>query len=97
MKIEKIGVLGAGTMGSGIALVAAQAGFQVVMRDVEERFVSGGLGTIDRFLTRSVEKQKITIRKKKSPSLCSPRLERAQRVGGCRQQYPVRTNLGEIA
>lgn len=60
MKIEKIGVLGAGTMGSGIALVAAQAGFQVVMRDVEERFVNNGLTAIDRFLVRSVEKQKIT-------------------------------------
>jgi 3-hydroxybutyryl-CoA dehydrogenase len=65
MKIEKIGILGAGTMGSGIALVAAQAGFQVLMRDVEERFVNNGLGAIDRFLTRSVEKQKITSDEKK--------------------------------
>ena len=66
MKIEKIGVLGAGTMGSGIALVAAQAGFQVVMRDVEERFVNNGLTAIDRFLVRSVEKQKITQDEKKA-------------------------------
>jgi 3-hydroxybutyryl-CoA dehydrogenase len=60
MKIKTIGVVGAGTMGSGIALVAAQAGFQVVMRDIEERLVENGLGTIDRFLTRSLEKEKIT-------------------------------------
>ena len=59
MDIKKIGVLGAGTMGNGIAQVAAQAGFQVVMRDIDERFVQGGLGAIDRFLGRSVEKQKI--------------------------------------
>lgn len=60
MEIKKIGVLGAGTMGRGIAQIAAQAGFQVVMRDIEDRFVQGGLDAIDRFLTRSVEKQKIT-------------------------------------
>ena len=65
MKFEKIGVLGAGIMGSGIAQVAAQAGFQVVMRDIDERFVNGGLDAIDRFLTRSVEKQKITQDEKK--------------------------------
>jgi 3-hydroxybutyryl-CoA dehydrogenase len=66
MEIKKIGVLGVGTMGRGIAQVAAQAGFDVVMRDIEERFVQGGLDAIDRFLTRSVEKQKITKDEKKS-------------------------------
>ena len=63
MEIKTVGVLGAGTMGSGIAQVAAQAGLQVVMRDIDERFVNGGLGAIDRFLTRSVEKQKITVKR----------------------------------
>jgi len=66
MEIEKIGVLGAGTMGSGIAQVAAQAGFQVVMRDIDERFVKGGLAAIDRFLARSVEKEKVTPDEKKA-------------------------------
>ncbi len=66
MEIKKIGVLGAGTMGRGIAQIAAQAGFRVVMRDIEDRFVQGGLDTIDRFLTRSVEKQKITQDEKKA-------------------------------
>ncbi len=65
MEIERIGVLGAGTMGSGIAQVAAQAGFQVVMRDVDERFVNAGLEAIERFLVRSVEKQKTTEAEKK--------------------------------
>ncbi|NIO04234.1 MAG: 3-hydroxybutyryl-CoA dehydrogenase [Proteobacteria bacterium] len=66
MEIKKIGVLGAGTMGRGIAHVVAQAGFQVIMRDIEDRFVQGGLDAIDRFLTRSVEKQKVTQDEKKS-------------------------------
>jgi len=66
MEIKKIDVLGAGTMGRGIAQIAAQAGFQVVMRDIEDRFVQGGLDAIDRFLTRSVEKQKITQDEKKA-------------------------------
>ena len=60
-RMENVAVIGAaGKMGSGIALVAAQAGFQVVMRDIEERLVENGLGAIDRFLTRSLEKEKIT-------------------------------------
>ena len=42
MEIKAIGVLGAGSMGNGIAQVAAQAGYQVVMRDIEDRFVETG-------------------------------------------------------
>lgn len=60
MEIRKIGVLGAGTMGSGIAHVAAQAGYDVVMRDIEDRFVDKGLGSIRRSLSRAVEKGKMT-------------------------------------
>lgn len=65
MEIKKIGVLGAGSMGSGIAQVAAQAGYQVVMRDIEESFVENGLKAIDRFLAKSVEKGKMTEEQKK--------------------------------
>ncbi len=43
MEIKVIGVLGAGSMGNGIAQVAARAGYQVVMRDIEDRFVHNGL------------------------------------------------------
>jgi 3-hydroxybutyryl-CoA dehydrogenase len=56
MEIKTIGVLGAGTMGNGIAQVAAQAGFNVIMRDIEDRFVQGGIKNIDKFLAKSVEK-----------------------------------------
>ena len=60
MEIRTIGVVGAGTMGNGIAQMAAQAGYNVVMRDIEERFVQGGIKNIDKFLAKSVEKGKMT-------------------------------------
>jgi 3-hydroxybutyryl-CoA dehydrogenase len=64
MEIKTIGVLGAGTMGNGIAQVAAQAGFNVVMRDIEDRFVQSGLKSIDKFLAKSVEKGKMAADQK---------------------------------
>jgi 3-hydroxybutyryl-CoA dehydrogenase len=66
MDVKVIGVLGAGTMGNGIAQVAAQVGYQVIMRDIEDRFVENGLKAIDKFLTKSVEKGKMTEEQKKS-------------------------------
>ena len=65
MEIKVIGVLGAGSMGNGIAQLAAQAGYQVVMRDIEDRFVENGLKAIEKFLTKSVEKGKMTEDQKK--------------------------------
>ncbi len=65
MDIKMIGVLGAGSMGNGIAQVAAQAGYQVVMRDIEDRFVDNGLKAIGKFLAKSVEKGKVTEEQKK--------------------------------
>ncbi|MEA3199455.1 MAG: 3-hydroxybutyryl-CoA dehydrogenase [Thermoplasmata archaeon] len=59
MQVQKIGVLGAGQMGHGIAQVAAQAGYHVVLRDVEQRFVDKGLDGIKRNLARQVEKGKL--------------------------------------
>jgi 3-hydroxybutyryl-CoA dehydrogenase len=64
MEIKTIGVLGAGVMGNGIAQVAAQAGYNVIMRDIEDRFVQGGLKNIDKFLSKSVEKGKMTADQK---------------------------------
>jgi 3-hydroxybutyryl-CoA dehydrogenase len=60
MKITKIGVIGAGIMGSGIAQVCAQAGYEVIIRDIEERFVEKGLQTIRGSLDRMVEKEKLS-------------------------------------
>jgi 3-hydroxybutyryl-CoA dehydrogenase len=59
MEIKKVCVLGAGIMGSGIAQVVAAAGFEVTMRDIEDRFVEKGLATIKFHLDRAVEKEKI--------------------------------------
>jgi 3-hydroxybutyryl-CoA dehydrogenase len=64
MEIKKIGVIGAGTMGNGIAQVAAQIGCEVVMRDIEDKFVERGMNSIDRFLSKSVEKGKLDAKEK---------------------------------
>jgi 3-hydroxybutyryl-CoA dehydrogenase len=64
MEIRKIGVIGAGTMGNGIAQIAAQIGCDVVMRDIEESFVDRGIKGIDKFLAKSVEKGKLTADEK---------------------------------
>jgi len=66
MEIKKIAVLGAGTMGNGIAQVASQIGCQVILRDIEDRFVQNGINNIDRFLSKSVEKGKLTGDDKKA-------------------------------
>ena len=66
MEIKKIGVVGAGTMGNGIALVAAQIGCEVVMRDIKDEFVDRGMKTITKFLSKSVEKGKLDEAKKDS-------------------------------
>jgi len=56
MAIEKVGVVGCGLMGSGIAQVAAQAGCQVTVREVSQQLVDKGLQGIDKSLGRLVEK-----------------------------------------
>jgi 3-hydroxybutyryl-CoA dehydrogenase len=58
-QIKKIAVLGAGTMGNGIAHVFARAGYSVILRDVEARFLERGLETIGKNLDREVKKEKI--------------------------------------
>lgn len=64
MEIKKVGVVGAGAMGSGIAQLAAQIGCHVVMMDIEDVFVERGIKGIDKFLARSVEKEKISAEEK---------------------------------
>lgn len=66
MKVEKIGVVGAGQMGHGIALVSAKAGFNVILRDIKDEYVEKGLQRIERFLDKSVEKGKMTAEEKKN-------------------------------
>ena len=54
MEIKKICVLGAGLMGNGIAQVSAQAGYEVTLRDIEQRFIDGGMKNIKKNLSRDV-------------------------------------------
>ena len=60
MEIKKVCVLGAGLMGAGIAQVSAEAGFEVSMRDIEDRFVQGGLNIIKKNYERAISKGKMT-------------------------------------
>ena len=65
MAVKKIGVIGAGQMGHGIALMAAKAGFNVILRDIKEEYVRKGMSKIERFLDKSIEKDKMTADEKK--------------------------------
>ncbi len=63
---EIIGVIGSGTMGNGIAQVAARAGYRVVMRDVKDEFLQKGLQAIDKSLQRDVDKERLDQQEKQS-------------------------------
>ena len=79
MSIQRVGVIGAGTMGNGIAHVFASHGFQVVLCDVEQRFLDRGLDTIRKNLDREAAKNKITAdQKADSLKRIETALDRAQ-------------------
>src|ERR1700752_1252999 len=61
-----IGIVGAGTMGNGIAQVAARAGHSVIMHDVSEQFLARGLGAVDKSLQRDVDKERLDAEGKRS-------------------------------
>ncbi len=64
MEIQTVGVVGAGTMGNGIAHVFAKGGFQVLLCDVEQRYLDRGLETIGKNLEREVAKSKLTAQER---------------------------------
>lgn len=64
MNIEKVMVVGAGQMGSGIAQVCAQGGYQVYLNDIKPEFVERGLGVINKNLSRQVEKGRMSDEEK---------------------------------
>jgi len=66
MAIKKVGVIGAGLMGSGIAQVAAAAGYPTIIREVSQDFLDKGLGRISGFLDKSIKKGKISEEQKKA-------------------------------
>ena len=63
---ETFGVVGSGTMGAGIAQVAARAGFEVVIRDVAPEFLERGMTAIDKSLQREVDKERLLADEKQS-------------------------------
>jgi len=63
---ETIGVIGAGTMGNGIAQVSARAGYEVVMRDVQKEFLERGVTAISKSLQRDVDKERLKADEKQT-------------------------------
>ena len=61
MNIQKVGIIGAGTMGNGIAHVFARSGYSVILCDVEQKFLERAISTITKNLEREVAKNKITV------------------------------------
>jgi 3-hydroxybutyryl-CoA dehydrogenase len=83
MSIEKVGVVGAGTMGNGIAHVFARSGYDLILCDVEQRFLERALDTIRKNLEREVAKNKITVADKDAAlSRIQPATDRA-RLAAC--------------
>jgi 3-hydroxybutyryl-CoA dehydrogenase len=79
MEIQRVGVVGAGTMGNGIAHVFARGGFDVVLCDVQQGFLDRGLATVAKNLDREVAKNKITAPEKTVTLLrITPVLERSK-------------------
>ena len=66
MEIKKVGVVGCGAMGSGITQVCAQSGYQVVVSEINDELLNKGLALINSFLTKSVDKGKISQQDKDS-------------------------------
>ena len=79
MQISQVGVVGAGTMGNGIAHVLARGGYGVTLCDVEQRFLDRALDTIAKNLSREAAKGKITVEQEKAAlEKITPVLDRAE-------------------
>jgi 3-hydroxybutyryl-CoA dehydrogenase len=66
LSIGTVGVVGAGTMGNGIAQVAARAGLSVILRDVRDEFLQRGMAAIDKSLQRDVDKERLAEEEKRA-------------------------------
>jgi 3-hydroxybutyryl-CoA dehydrogenase len=96
MNIQRVGVVGAGTMGNGIAHVFARGGYAVVLCDVEQRYLDRGLETIGKNLDREVAKNKITAADKSATlARIEPVLER-QKLAACDFVVEAATEKFEI-
>ncbi len=83
---EVVGVVGAGTMGNGIAQVAARAGYTVVMRDVSDEFLQRGIAAVDKSLQRDVDKERLNSEEK---SRILSRIQTATSLDSFREAFIV--------
>jgi 3-hydroxybutyryl-CoA dehydrogenase len=70
MKIRKVGVIGCGLMGSGIAQVCAQSGYDTGVVEVSAEALAAGLDRIDKFLAKGIERGKVTVEEKAATLAC---------------------------
>jgi len=96
MEIKTVGVVGAGTMGNGIAHVFAGHGYQVVLCDVEQRFLERALGTISKNLEREVAKNKITAEDRSAALARIQTVTERQRLAACDFVVEAATEKFEI-
>jgi len=96
MDIKQVGVIGAGTMGNGIAHVFARSGYNVILCDLEQRFLDRALQTIDKNLEREASKGKITAEEKSAAlKRISPVTERSK-LASCDLVVEAATEKFEI-
>ena len=79
----RVGILGAGTMGSGIAITVARAGHEVIVRDISRERVEGGLAQLKNFLDRSVEKGKLDAEKRDAAVAGTSGTTEIEALAGC--------------
>jgi 3-hydroxybutyryl-CoA dehydrogenase len=79
----RVGVLGAGTMGSGIAITVARAGHEVVVRDISQEQVEGGIAQVKRFLDRSVEKGRLDAERRDEALASTSGTTEIEMLTGC--------------
>jgi 3-hydroxybutyryl-CoA dehydrogenase len=96
MEIKQAGVIGAGTMGNGIAHVFARAGYKVVLCDVEQRFLERGLATIGKNLDREVAKGKTTTEDKAAALARIAAVTDRKQLAGCDFVIEAATEKFEI-
>jgi len=83
MDIKTVGVVGCGLMGSGIAQVSAEAGYHVIVREVDDQLLKKGLGRIESFLQKGLEKGKVTSERMKEVLLRLEGTTSLERLSGC--------------
>jgi len=96
MEITTVGVIGAGTMGNGIAHVFAKSGYEVVLVDVEQRFLDRGLDTISKNMEREVSRQKLTGEEREAALARICATTSRQELAGCDLVVEAATEKLEI-